>query len=58
LKFTGDGHFDLVEFIGDKIPRYAVLSHTWGADSEEDTFTDLVKDTCGSKAGYQKICLW
>ena len=55
LKLKDDGEFSLIEFIGDKIPRYAILSHTWGADSEEVTFKDLVKGTSKSKAGYQKI---
>jgi hypothetical protein len=55
LKFKGDGEFSLIEFIGDKIPRYAILSHTWGTDGEEVTFKDLMKGTGKSKAGYQKI---
>ena len=55
LKFEGDGEFSLIEFIGDKIPPYAILSHTWGADGEEVTFKDLMEGTGKSKAGYQKI---
>ncbi|QYS92690.1 hypothetical protein H0G86_000095 [Trichoderma simmonsii] len=31
----------LETFSGKKIPKYAILSHTWGPDSEELTFTDL-----------------
>ena len=55
LKLKDDGEFSLIEFIGDKIPRYAILSHTWGADSEEVTFKDLMEGTGKGKAGYQKI---
>ena len=50
-----DGEFSLVEFVGDNIPRYAILSHTWGADGEEVTFKDLVEGTGKDKAGYEKI---
>jgi hypothetical protein len=44
------------EFAGnDVIPRYAILSHTWGADDEEVTFEDLTKGTGENKHGYKKI---
>ncbi|OCK77386.1 hypothetical protein K432DRAFT_304350 [Lepidopterella palustris CBS 459.81] len=55
LKLKDDGEFCLVEFVGDKIPQYAILSHTWGPDYEEVTFKDLVEGTGKRKAGYQKI---
>ena len=35
----------LTEFIGDDVPRYAILSHTWGADGEEVTFKHLAEGT-------------
>jgi len=57
LKAEEDGEFSLIEFIGDKIPRYAILSHTWGADGEEVTYEDLTRGAGKSKAGYQKIRL-
>jgi hypothetical protein len=41
------------DLIGDDIPQYAILSHTWGA--EEVTFGDLIDGTGKSKAGYDKI---
>jgi hypothetical protein len=47
--------FGLVEFVGCDIPRYAILSHTWGADGDEVTFNDLVESTGRSKAGYGKL---
>jgi len=46
--------FSLVEHI-DNIPRYAILSHTWAADSDEVTFKDLMEGTGKNKAGYDKI---
>ncbi|EMD59272.1 hypothetical protein COCSADRAFT_164842 [Bipolaris sorokiniana ND90Pr] len=30
--------------MGQTVPRYAILSHTWGPDHDEVTFTDLGKD--------------
>ncbi|KAK4062778.1 uncharacterized protein Triagg1_9648 [Trichoderma aggressivum f. europaeum] len=33
----------LETFSGKKVPKYAILSHTWGTDSEELTFDDLRK---------------
>jgi hypothetical protein len=50
-----DSEFSLVESFGKNIPRYAVLSHTWGADNEEVTFKDLVGGAGKTKAGYSKI---
>jgi hypothetical protein len=55
LRLGDDGGFSLVEFVGKDIPRYAVLSHTWGADDQEVTFKDLVDGVGKSKAGYSKI---
>ncbi|KAF4628955.1 hypothetical protein G7Y89_g9198 [Cudoniella acicularis] len=45
--------FCLIECPDDQIPRYAILSHTWG--KEEVTFEDLQNDTGKNKAGYNKI---
>jgi Heterokaryon incompatibility protein (HET) len=55
LELKAHGEFSLTEFVGDNIPPYAILSHTWGADSEEVTFKDLVDHTGKNKAGYTKI---
>ncbi|KAI9768893.1 MAG: hypothetical protein M1839_003847 [Geoglossum umbratile] len=51
------GDLSLAEFVGNDIPRYAILSHTWGADHEEVTFKDMVDGTGNAKAGYRKIRL-
>jgi hypothetical protein len=57
LQLNNDGKYSLTEFIGDTIPRYAILSHTWGADHEEVTLADLEKDIGSSKKGYGKLQL-
>jgi len=50
------GEFSLTkDLVGDdKIPPYAILSHTW-RESEEVTFKDLMDGTGTSKPGYDKI---
>jgi hypothetical protein len=58
LSLTSNNTFTLTEFFGDDIPRYSILSHTWGNDSEEVTFGDLMKDAGQSKShliGYKKL---
>ncbi|KAK4170573.1 hypothetical protein QBC36DRAFT_139837, partial [Triangularia setosa] len=39
----------------DKIPPYAILSHTWGPDEEEVSYKDLEDGRAVSKPGYNKI---
>jgi hypothetical protein len=43
----------LEAFFGNEIPKYAILSHTWG--SEEVTFQDMKSQLGHDKAGYEKI---
>ncbi|KAF2729268.1 HET-domain-containing protein, partial [Polyplosphaeria fusca] len=50
-----DGEFSLVEFVGNNIPPYATLSHTWGSKEEELTFQDLLHKTGRGKKGYRKL---
>jgi Heterokaryon incompatibility protein (HET) len=50
-----DDKFNLTKDLVRDIPRYAILSHTWGPDTEEATFKDLVNGTGEDKAGYEKI---
>jgi heterokaryon incompatibility protein (HET) len=40
---------------GRREPRYAILSHTWGAHTEEVNFKDMMDGTGKSKPGYDKI---
>lgn len=45
---------ELVEFFGDAIPEYAILSHTWAHD--EVTFKDWKRlEAARKKAGFSKI---
>lgn len=45
----------LEEFFDDRIPEYAILSHTWGLD--EVSFQDMQSGNAIGKAGYRKIDL-
>lgn len=40
----------LTEFSEGKIPRYAILSHTWRLDGEEVIFKDFTEGTSNRKA--------
>ena len=53
LQDIGQERLSLVEKHESDSPRYAILSHTWGA--EEVTFKDLIEGTGKNKAGYEKI---
>jgi hypothetical protein len=61
LKHDEDGELIITSFHENELPPYAILSHTWGADTEEVTFADLVggnskaKHGHGKKSGYKKI---
>jgi Heterokaryon incompatibility protein (HET) len=56
LEYNSAGELSLTkDLVGDAIPEYAILSHTWGADIEEVTFQDLKNGSGKSKAGYSKI---
>ncbi|KAI9644102.1 hypothetical protein NHQ30_007455 [Ciborinia camelliae] len=43
------------ELLGKSIPEYAILSHTWGADTDEVNFQNLMDGTGRDKPGYKKI---
>ena len=53
-KNTGDVSLTK-DLVGDDVPPYAILSHTWGADTEEVTLEDLMKGTGKDKTGHNKI---
>jgi hypothetical protein len=44
---------ELEEFIGDSVPEYVILSHTW--ELEEVSFQDIQSGIGENKASYQKI---
>jgi hypothetical protein len=52
LQYNDDGEFSLTQFFDD-IPRYAILSHTWG--QEEVTFNDMIAGNGARKTGFNKI---
>jgi Heterokaryon incompatibility protein (HET) len=56
LQYNSAGEFSPTkDFVGDdKIPPYAILSHTW-MDGQEVTFKDLMEGTGKNKSGYNKI---
>jgi len=55
LRCSDTGDFSLTQFGDEAIPPYAILSHTWGADTEEVTFEDFTNGTGKDKPGYVKI---
>jgi len=55
LQVDENGGFSLTKDLIYNIPRYAILSHTWGEEEEEVTFKDLKEGSGKTKAGYKKI---
>jgi Tol biopolymer transport system component len=55
LKIDNSGAFSLEEFSKDKIPPYAILSHTWGTAKDEVAYRDMVEGTAGNKPGFKKL---
>jgi len=56
LHYTNSNELALTkDLVGDdKIPPYAILSHTWD-EGQEVTFDDLMKNNGKNKTGYNKI---
>ncbi|CAI9632849.1 hypothetical protein GT037_009461 [Alternaria burnsii] len=54
-RLPGSSDFSLVERFGEEIPPYAILSHTWGSDEDEVTFSGLRDTLVKKKAGYSKL---
>jgi hypothetical protein len=53
---NSNGELSLTEDLTeDDIPKYAILSHRWGARGEEVTFQDFMNGTGENKPGYKKI---
>jgi hypothetical protein len=56
LKRGHNGEFSLTkDLVDDNIPQYAIHSHTWGSDTEEVAFKELIDKTGKDRAGYDKI---
>ncbi|KAF7914964.1 hypothetical protein EAE99_010385 [Botrytis elliptica] len=56
LECNSEEQFVLVRNFDDShVPDYAILSHTWGAETDELTFQDLLNGTGQGKSGYRKL---
>lgn len=55
LLHNSEGRIKLTEDLDHNLPKYAILSHTWGLDSDELTFLDVVHGTGREKKGFAKI---
>ncbi|KAM6528033.1 hypothetical protein FALCPG4_009062 [Fusarium falciforme] len=53
MRLLDTSSYELTEFLGDKIPPYVILSHTWG--DEEVLFLDIQSKTAQSKRGHDKL---
>ncbi|KAF4636929.1 hypothetical protein G7Y89_g1158 [Cudoniella acicularis] len=53
MRLLGTATLKLEEFSGNKIPPYAILSHTW--EEKEVTFRDMQWDMAEKMVGYEKI---
>ncbi|KAI0452163.1 heterokaryon incompatibility protein-domain-containing protein [Xylaria acuta] len=54
MRLVNTRSFNLVDFSGSAIPKYAILSHTWGEGKVSFQEWDD-KDLAAKKAGYKKI---
>jgi hypothetical protein len=56
LKLDNGGCYILELFQKDKVPPYAILSHTWGRrDDDEVTYQEIMDGTGGNKLGFKKL---
>jgi ankyrin repeat protein len=53
MRLLNTENCELEEFGDNKIPLYAILSHTWG--EHEITFQDVERGNADKKTGYEKI---
>lgn len=57
LQYSDDGKFTFTKYLATDVPKYSILSHTWGLDGDEVTYKDLVDGVWEGKAGYRKLTL-
>lgn len=55
LTYNEDGKLTFEQFNDGNVPRYAILSHTWGEKKDKVTFADIINGGGLGKAGYAKI---
>ncbi|KAE9963525.1 hypothetical protein BLS_009207 [Venturia inaequalis] len=53
MRLLNTGTLELQNFIGEELPHYAILSHTWQPD--EAVYNDLLRGDWKSKASFKKI---
>jgi hypothetical protein len=53
MRLINSATLELKEFAENDIPKYAILSHTWG--SEEVSLQDVQRNDTAGKVGYSKI---
>lgn len=52
----GDEILEIIEKRGKAIPPYAILSHTWSSNADDEVlFSDVVNGTCYKKPAYSKL---
>jgi hypothetical protein len=56
LQLDQNSSFSFAKYSSDaEVPKYAILSHTWGEDNQEVTFNDLKMNVGKEKTGYKKL---
>jgi ankyrin repeat protein len=56
LQIQANGSFSLVNHDSTSIPPYAILSHTWSENNEDEvSFADMRNETGKDKRGYAKL---
>jgi hypothetical protein len=55
LQLHDNGNVRFIERVGNNVPPYAILSHTWGPDNDEVVFKDLIDGQGQEKNGYRKL---
>src|ERR1700761_8210449 len=55
LWIDADGKPCFTDFPDDRVPSYAILSHTWRTDGGEVTYKDVLDGIATSRLGYEKI---
>jgi hypothetical protein len=56
LQLSSHGELSLTKDFGDDAPPYAILSHTWNENNDEEVTFNDIEHKCGtSKAGHAKL---
>src|ERR1700753_676062 len=56
LRVNEDNNFGLESFPEEKAPSFAILSHTWSSEADDEVKLQDIKDgTYANKTGFQKL---